>query len=317
MAKQMLPAFQKIDFDLRRLTRYPKLQVNHYGLEAKNPNYLRWCILMSAIESKRKEDLLEAGLLDARSNEEVHALKRQRIENRRNTIIRIGNDWARWCKMDGIERLMMWDWQGALMSFTQASKSNPEILSPEAVENLKKDLNWQMATEMGLESFEFLGNQGVYSMVFGLAGKLGGEALHKAGFNWWGMAAVDDIAIAAQEAQGFWGRSMKYWAGFADFTFGQINPFWNMATAQGTWKEIKEKYLQTFDEVLEEVVSPEISRKVLVGFFGMDQEYADFVAEALVETYSGVKESNKTLALHDALSLNVNTSKWQQLSVMH
>jgi hypothetical protein len=317
MAKQMLPAFQKIDFDLRRLSGYPKLQANHYGLEAKNPNYLRWCILMSAIESKRREDLLETGILAASSNQEVHTLKRQRIENRRNTIIRISNDWARWCKMDGIERLMMWDWQGALMSFTQASKSNPEIMAPDAVENLKKDLDWKMSTEMGLETFEFLGNQGVYSMVFGLTGKLGGEAMHKAGFNWWGMAAIDDIAIAAQESQGFWGRSMKFWCGFADFTFGQINPFWNMASAQGTWKEIKEKYLQTLDEVLEEVASPEISRKILVGFFGMDQEYADFIAEALVETYSGAKESNKTLALHDALRLNENKSKWQQLSVMH
>jgi hypothetical protein len=317
MAEQMLPAFQKISFDLERLSKFPKFQVTHYCLEAKNPNYLRWCIQMAAIDSKLNEDDLEAKLMNSRSNSEVHTLKRKRIENRRNTILRVSNDWARWCKMDGIERLMMWDWQGAMMSFTQASKTNPDILSPTAVDNLKKDLDWQMSTEMGLGTFEFLGNQGVFSMVFGLAGKLGGEALHKAGFNWWGVASVDDLAMAAQESQGFWGRTMKYWAGFADFTFGQINPFWNMATAQGTWKEVREKYLQTFDEVLEEVVSPEISRKVLVGFFGMDQEYADFVAEALVESYSGAKESNKTLALHDALNLKANSSKWQQLSVMH
>ncbi|MEA1878218.1 MAG: hypothetical protein U9N86_15345 [Bacteroidota bacterium] len=315
MAKQMLPALAKIDFDLKRLKWYPKLMVNHYCLEAKNPNYLRWCIQMKAIDSKLNEDLLEKNLLDARTSIRVHEIKRKRFENRSSTMKLMGTDWARWCKMDGIERLMMWDWQGAIMSFTQASKSNPEIIKPEAVENLKKDLDWQISTEMGLETFEFLGNQGFYSMVFGFAGKLGGEALHKAGFNWWGMGSIDDLALAAQEAQGFWGRSMKYWSGFADFTFGQINPFWNMATAQGTWKEVRTKYLQTLEEVMEEVASPEVS--YMLGYFGMDKEYADFIAEALVESYGGVKQTNKSLALHDALGLNSNKSKWQRLSVMH
>ncbi|HNX78441.1 MAG TPA: hypothetical protein PKJ24_01105, partial [Prolixibacteraceae bacterium] len=317
MASQMLPAFRKIGFDLVRLSWYPRLMTNHYSLRSKNPDYLRWTIAMTAIDAKEREDQLESALLKSETNSQAHELKRKRLENRRNAMVRIGKDWARWCKLDGIDRLMLWDWQGALMSFTQASASNPAIVSPEALNNLKKELEWQVATEMALESFEFLGNQGVYSMVFGLAGKLGGEALHKAGFNWWGLASVDDMAIAAQEAQGFWGRTMKYWAGFADFTFGQINPFWNMASASGSWKEIREKYLQTFEEISEEVISPEISRKILVGFFGMDQEYADFIAEALVESYGGVKATNQTIALQDALRLKNNGSKWQQLAVMH
>ena len=315
MARQLLPQFEKIDFDLRRIKWYPKLMDNHYALEAKNPNYKRWSIQIKALESKRREDLIELLLDNTSTHAERHSLKRKRHENRRVTMIQMGNDWARWCKMDGIERLMMWDWQGALMSFTQAAKTNPKVISPQAVENLKKELDWNISTEMGLESFEFLGNQGFYSVIFGFAGQAFGKALHKAGFNWWGLGSLDDVAMAAQETQGFWGRSMKYWAGFADFTFGQINPFWNIATAQGSLNEIRTKYLQSLEEIVEEVVAPELS--VLLGYFGMDKEYADFLAEALAESYGGARNTNQSLALQDALSLNTNKSKWEQLTVLH
>jgi len=201
------------------------------------------------------------------------------------------------------------------MRFYQAAKTNPEIVSPQTIEKLKKDLDWNTSIEMGLESFEFLGNQGFYSVIFGFTGQAFGKVMHKAGFNPWGLGALDDAVVAAQEVQGFWGRSMKYWSGFADFTLGQINPFWNMATAQGSLQEMTTKYLQCLEEIGEEVVAPEIS--VLIGYFGVDNEYADFLAEAICESFGGARTTNQSLALNDAASLKSNKSKWEQLTVLH
>jgi len=314
LMRGLLPRLQKIGFDLGLLAYLPKDAATHYALRCKNPDYLHWCIKMRLVAAKYREDLIEAALLDTWDDEEIHSLKRMRALNRLVPLYPLKHEWARWLQLQGADRLMMWDWGGAIACYEQAAQTDPQVQSPQGVERLREALDWQQTVEMGIDTFQSLGNQGMYAALFGVLGKWGGEALRAGGIDL-GMAAAEPAATEAAEAAGFFGRATKYWGGFADFVWGQINPFSQLLLVRPEWDKIAEAIKGASQAVAMDVATREISAKLLVGYFGMEKEYADFVASAIVQAGAGAVETRRQLALQDALRLQQNMSKWQRLQI--
>ncbi len=316
LIRGLLPRLQRLDFDLGLLTYFPNDRATHYALQCKNPDYLAWCIKMRTLATKYREDLIERALQDAWEPEEIHALKRMRMLNRLTPLYPLKHEWARWLQLQGVDRLMMWDWAGALACYDQAAETDPTVQSPQGVQRLREVLGWQEAKEMGLDAFQQLGNQGMHAALFGILGRWGGEALRAGGIDL-GMAAAEPGAIQAAESAGLLGRfgTAQYWGGFADFVWGQINPLAQLAGLQPEWDRIAAALKSTGQMAVETTLAGEISAKLLVGYFGMDKQYADFLANALVQVGSGAVRTRRELALEDAVRLNENTSRWQRLQV--
>jgi hypothetical protein len=316
MMREMLPQFRKLKFNLSLLTYEHELRAKHYALKIKNPAYLQWCIKMRALQASYVADQIEVELLDAWESQDIHELKRMRGMCALVQVHPTKRDWARYWQLDGADRLMVWDWQGAIVAFDQAAKTDPKVQSPEGVDRLREALGWKQATEIGVETFEYVGNQGIMSALSGMLGRWGGQLIAKyKGVDLKLAADAVKKLEAGSAAPGILGRfaTAKYWGGFGHYVWSRVNPFNELVSFRSDWDKCVKGILSTGREVLEEVVQGAGTQALV--YFGADKDWADFIAQTLVESASTAHEESQDLATFEALGLVQHVSKWKRLWV--
>jgi hypothetical protein len=292
--QSLLPWLQRAGFDPVRLaTLNPKMYEQYWELEPAHPDFLQWTLTRGRLAAQQNVDLLERSLGTAKA-EERPAL-REKIASNRMLVALDASERQAWLQqLQGLDKMMMWDYDGALECFYQASECNTNALPRANVERLRADLNWQRTVEVGMESFQQTGNLAVQAALFEFVGGKIGQGLGMPQAGAAGEAAA--AAAKAAEAEEFFLLRTLPASKFCDFVWKQFNPFSEFLNAwyeQASLAKVGKQSLGLGVSVGTQVAQNDLIKKgILKGWCGMDDQWADFLANAIVST-AQVKPGDK------------------------
>ncbi|HLP18415.1 MAG TPA: hypothetical protein VK470_19300, partial [Bacteroidota bacterium] len=281
-AKQMSDLqflFRKIDYkvDLETLLGllYPKIFQIHDELQKSNPDYIQFLMEYRRIAAQgRLEEILREHIARSQniSRESWEEMIRRNYRYVASTNAR---DVARVLQFQGLDRMVVWDFDGALESFYQANEADPRLITLPALEKLREDFAWEKTITAGTEFAVQLGNTGMHTAFFAWLGNSFGE--------FFGVAPAPSLLQAYRAGEL---SAAQFASGFADFCWMQVNPFAGITKAialQQEWEEIAKAVSESRWLVEQGVLTQDILGSALL-WLGADREYADFVANVLVNS---------------------------------
>ena len=281
-------ALQKVNFDLVALhNALPRAYANYLELENDNPDFLQWTLTHQRLAAQARLDVIEQELGNVFDPDQRLVLQQMAARNRSMIMFEALDKQARIYQLQGTDKLMVWDYDGALECFYQAAEWNPKIQPLDRVEALRKALAWQKTVESGMDVAAQVGNMGVQAALFEFLGQSVGQALEVPGAE----AAIGATPLSV--------------SGFAEFVWKQFNPFADLVKAgivEQELKKIGEATAGLATVVGTQIVQVDIVKKgILHGYFGVDDQWADFLSNALVTT-SQVKLAKGNSVMAEAAS---------------
>ncbi len=292
-------ALDKVNFNPLVLQRkLPKIYAFYLELEEDNPDFLQWTLTRERLAAQRRLDGIDQKLATTFEPDSRLELQQMAARNRSLIMIQAADKQAHMYQLQGADKMMVWDYDGGLECFYQAAEWNPKIQPLERVEALRKDLAWQKSIEAGMEVATQTGNMGVQAALFEFLGQSIGAIIRPAG----GTTATVSTAAAEDTAAGtsIWTRKIPG-GGFAEFVWKQFNPFADFIKAgavEREWDKIATATAGLGTNVATQIVQQDVLKKgILHGYFGVEDSWADFLANALVSTSQvKLKSGNSVLA---------------------
>jgi hypothetical protein len=279
-------ALAKVDFNPLALQRkLPKVYAFYLELEEDNADFLQWTLTRERLAAQQRLDKIDAELAKTFEPDRRLALQQMAARNRSLVMAQAGEKQAHVYQLQGADKMMVWDYDGGLECFYQAAEWNPKIQPRERVEALRQDLNWQKSIEAGMEVAAQVGNMGIQAAMFEFLGQSIGRIINVPGAPAaaTGTAAAEDVAAQAS----IWTRPIPG-GGFAEFVWKQFNPFADFIKAgavEREWEAMGKASAGLAVNISTQVVQQDVIKKgILHGYFGVDEQWADFLANALVTT---------------------------------
>ncbi|MBI3877240.1 MAG: hypothetical protein HY300_15000, partial [Verrucomicrobia bacterium] len=269
-------------------------------------DFLQWTLTRSRLDAQRNVDLIEFAMAFAPA-ETRGDLQRRITFNRTLVALETADQQSRLMQLQGLDKMMMWDYDGALECFYQASECNTNALPRAKVEELRKALNWQRTIETGMETFQQTGNLAVQAALFEfVGGRIGKQLGVKPGEAGPPPPMPEDFLLQPM-------RGSK----FLDFAWKQVNPFSEFLHGfytEEAAKNVAKESLALGINVGAQVVQQDIIKTgLLKGWCGMDDQWADFLANALVSV-AQVKPDGKTTLFWELcvrLKSAANDLRWE------
>ncbi|MEY2499314.1 MAG: hypothetical protein QOD12_2870, partial [Verrucomicrobiota bacterium] len=279
-------ALEKVNFNPLGLQRkLPKVYAFYLELEEDNADFLQWTLTRERLAAQQRLDKIEEELGKTFEPDRRLALQQMAARNRSLVMVQAADKQAHVYQLQGADKMMVWDYDGGLECFYQAAEWNPKIQPRERVEALRQDLNWQKSIEAGMEVAAQVGNMGIQAAMFEFLGRSIGKIINVPGAPTAtaGTAAAEDIAAQAS----IWTRPIPG-GGFAEFVWKQFNPFADFVKAgavEREWEALGKASTGLAVNVSTQVVQQDVIKKgILHGYFGVEEQWADFLANALVTT---------------------------------
>lgn len=313
----LLPWLQRAKFNPTKLAQLsPRMFALYQELGPANPDFLQWTLTRQRLAAQQNVDLLERELVTA-APEDRPELRQKIAANRALVALEASERQAWLLQLQGLDKMMMWDYDAALECFYQASECNTNALPRANVERLRADLNWQRTIEVGMESFQQTGNLAVQAALFEFVGGAIGEGL---GMTRGGAAATTtEAAIKAGAEEEFILLRALPASKFCDFVWKQFNPFAEFLNAWYEQASLVKVGQQTFAlgvNVGTQVVQNDLMKKaVLKGWCGLDDQWADFLANAIVSTVQVKPGGKHTLFWELCLRVKAADAKFHWMLV--
>jgi hypothetical protein len=293
-------ALERVNFNPLVLQRkLPKVYAFYLALEEDNADFLQWTLTRERLAAQQRLDRIEEQLGKTFEPDRRLELEQMAARNRSLLLIEAADKQAHMYQLQGADKMMVWDYDGALECFYQAAEWNPKIQPLERVEALRKELSWQKTIEAGMEVATQTGNMGVQAALFEFLGQSIGTIIRPAGTTTAtaSTAAARDLGANAS----VWTRPIPGGA-FAEFVWKQFNPFADFIKAgvvEREWGKAAAATAGLATNVVTQVVQQDVLKKgILHGYFGVDEAWADFLANAIVST-SQVKLASGNSVLTD------------------
>ncbi|MDI6730998.1 MAG: hypothetical protein QME05_00265 [Candidatus Margulisbacteria bacterium] len=282
----LLPLFKKINFDLDiGITKYPTINQTHAALCQNNPDYMKFMQSYRMLWSREREIELFAAMSTAEtsSEREEYEFKLDLLKNitQREAI----PDFIRILKQQLSDKIAASDFDGALILARQIE----DVATVEAkglTKWLSQDFAWEQAKEVGINTAVSIGNQGLYAAFFA---------------RYLSPAAVRNQPVSFSNIK----KVFSTWKGFGgmlEFTWGQVNPFANLMKTMEP-KEMAVALAKTTLTGLEQVTQEQIKQSIFIGYFGLDEKYADFLANVVINFEQMQREDPTSLTSRTARNL--------------
>lgn len=271
--------FRKIDYqpDIESLLGfiYPKTFQIHNDLLQSNPDYLQFLMEYRRIAAQdRLEAILREYITKSLPMERDYWEEMIR-KNFRYVAAQNARDVASVLQFQGLDRMVVWDFDGALESFYQAYEIDPKRFTFAKLEELRQDFAWQKTITAGTETAVQLGNVGMHTALFAWLGNSFGE--------FFGVPPAPSLLQTYQAGEL---TAAQFVSGFADFCWMQVNPFAGLSKAiifQQQWDDIAKALGESKWLVEQSVLAQDIVGGAFL-WLGADKEYADLIGNALVNS---------------------------------
>ena len=276
----LLPSLRQAGFDpVRMAMTNPRKFADYLTLAKANPDFLQWTLTRARLDAQRNVELLEFALAVA-PPEARASLERKITFNRALVALETSDQQAWLMQLQGLDRMMVWDYDGALECFYQASECNSNAFPRANYEQLRAALNWQRTVETGMETFQQTGNLALQAALFEFVGGRIGQGLGMPA----GGAAPE--AVAAAEEGSILLRPM-YGSKFLDFAWKQFNPFSDFLHSfyeeEASLAKVGQQSFGLAKNVGVQMVQNDlIKTSLLKGWCGLDDQWADFLANAIM-----------------------------------
>ena len=271
--------FRKINYqtDIETLlgSIYPKTFQIHSDLVQSNPDYLQFLMEYRRIAAQGRIESILRGYIEKSLPMEREYWEELVKKNYRYVAAMNAREVARVLQFQGLDRMVVWDFDGALESFYQAYEINPALITYAKLEELRQDFAWQKTINAGTETAVQLGNVGVHTAFFAWLGNRFGEFM--------GVAPAPSLLQAVQAGEL---SAAQFASGFADFCWMQVNPFASLSKAlvlQQQWDDIAKALSETKWMAEQSVLAQDIVGSAFL-WLGADKEYADLIGNALVNS---------------------------------
>ncbi|NCO36297.1 MAG: hypothetical protein AUJ92_09205 [Armatimonadetes bacterium CG2_30_59_28] len=277
----LLPPLRSLGWDAPLLEkRGPKFFKTYCDLWRNNPYLLQWDLQRDRLLRKEMLAQINYRLRQAWENfEDAQVDEYTDLKRRNENYLAQAHHWetARVLQLQGNDRLMVWDYDGAIECFTQASEIDERVQPRAAVEELREKLVTRKIEEARLDLVVSISNSIFMSRVYE---GLGQRAL--SGLLSVGLVRRAPMRGGAPPIKGFTG----YVSCFADKVWGAVNPFKDVVKAIAVDRNMKEiqKALTTLDAQLQQELYVQVTRAAMMNWLDVKWEYAEFIANALVNT---------------------------------
>ena len=277
----LLLPFQKARWDPEELrARSPSGYATYLALRQNNPSFLQWDLARDELTCQDRLEQIERRMRVAweeHEDESFAALARQKSLNQYDAAAHV-EEMARMLQLQGCDRLMVWDYDGSLECFHQASEISEKVQPRAKVEALRDELSLRKTKEARLEVIFSLGDVVFMSRVYaGIA----------RGF--WSRAQRAGLVSSAPKYQppppvrSFLSRPIPYVSAIGDAVWGGINPFKDILSAAAVereWAAIASATAGAGVNVGQNVAA-EVVRTVALEAVPVRPEVADFLGYAL------------------------------------
>ena len=295
----VLEALRRARFDPLKLRRdQPKSYVAYVTLRKTDPDFLQWTLVRERLAGQARAERIATAMGRANSDREQQKLVRMLQLSRHWVTQQIGNGQARVYQLQGVERLMVWDYDGALACFYQAAELDPkgELIKLAGIEELRKAISWQKTVESGIALAAQIGNAGVHTALFEAAAAKIAARLP--------ISKVAKTETALPE--GFFYKSLPF-PKFTRFLAEQVNPFSAVvkaATLEAEWSAVGKALLGMGQSMGVLTLQQKVIQKgILEGIMGVDAQWADFLANAIVSTLQAETDGQNKLIVELAKHL--------------
>ncbi|MEK8022765.1 MAG: hypothetical protein AAB229_03055 [Candidatus Hydrogenedentota bacterium] len=260
------PRLLKIHWDLDYLQKHlPQNYQLHDVLAERNPDYMAFLERHRAIRTTQHEEMLHAEIAKVEDPSERQQLAFKIALLHRVSSIQAKSNLPKILKQQLLDRVAVLDFDGAV-----ATARELENVEPEAAKGLSawlaNDLSYEHAKEIGINTWVSLGNGGLYTAFF---------------TRYISPAAVRNAPVSLANVRAIF-SSWNGFNGFLQFAWGRINPFSSLTKGELTPEKLRTASTQILRAAAEQVEQESIQKGILMGYFGVDEKYADFLANALV-----------------------------------
>ncbi|MBE3134924.1 MAG: hypothetical protein IMZ55_15770, partial [Acidobacteria bacterium] len=260
------PRLLKMHWDLEYLERtLPENAKLHASLADRNPDYMAFLEKHRTIWLRKQQEVLYA---EAAREEDPD--ERERLRHKAGVLQALAPQDAQVSmppilKQQLLDRVAVLDYEGAVSVAREL-----ETFDPEGAKGLSawlaNDLSWEYAKDVGMSTWVSLGNGGLYTAFFA---------------RYFSPAAVRNAPVSLSNAKAIF-ASWDGFAGFLNFTWGRVNQFSPLTSGELTPVKLLAATATLTRMALETVEQDAIKKALLVGQFGMNDAYADFLAQALL-----------------------------------
>lgn len=291
-------SLRRVEFDPSALRDdVPMAYTTYLELADDHPEFLQWTMVRDRLQSRARKDRIQRAMERADSPVLRGRYERQLALNGAWLRLRSAGVQPRLFQLQGIEKLMVWDYDGALEAFYQAAELDPkgEVQPRAPVEALREELNWQKTVDAGLDAFVSLGNMG----------------FHAAMFEYVGMVAARSFPLVSLPHARLFQRLT--FDDFAEFAWTKLNPLHDLTKAALVQQEkvtiqqaVQGAVANLGQGVVFEVVQKDlIAKGIAEGYLGVDAKWADFLASAVMGVAQSQQASGRTLFGEVATALGV------------
>lgn len=260
------PRLNMLHWDLDFLQKnLPRNYRVHYVLARKNADYMAFLERHRLIMTRKQEEALHAALAKEEDSEE-----RRRLAFKIALLQRLAPQDAQSAmplilKQQLLDHVAVLDFDGAVAVARELEAADPQGAAGLSTW-LANDLAWEHAKEVGINEWVSLGNGGLYTAFF---------------TRYFSPAAVRNAPVSLSNIRAVF-ASWNGFSGFLQFAWGRVNPFSSLTKGELTPAKLAEVSFQITKAAAEQVEQEAIAKSVLSGYFGVDEKYADFLANTLI-----------------------------------
>ena len=297
----LLPAVRRVNWEPFRLRDVAPRSFAHYlDLTQNNPHMREWDltrehIIMQSVfeELDRKLKLAWDNIDKAGAGEQMARISDLQKLNEHYAVFERPAKIARVLQLQGCDRLMVWDYDGALECFYQASENSERVQPRANVEALREELVIRKTKEARLD------------VIFSLADSIFMSRLYQ-GMGQWTYKGARRIGLVSERVRkpplpeaprGFWTKPLPYVSWIGDQVWGGINPFKDQFSAVAVEREMAALGRATVGmrNIVAQDIATQVIRATSMQWLGVKQEYADFLANAIVNSATVHEDSPDSL----------------------
>lgn len=295
--QNLLPWLQRVGWEPLKLREVaPKTYGFYLWLRQNNPYMLEWELTRDHLLTNQRLDQIERLIklaADEIDREQVATLNEFKQRNLHQLGARRPAEMARLHQLQACDRLMLWDYDGALESFYQAAEIS-EVLAREErvaavregrppkrveiqpranVEWLRTQLNVKKTQEARLDVVVALADSVFWQRMYQGMGELAFKHAHR-------------IGLVRHRLPKTSPKKPPLISAWADAIWNAVNPFSTVIAAVGVereWAAIG-KAIVGIGSVASQDLATQVTKATILEWLPVKQEYADFLANAIVNT---------------------------------
>ncbi len=295
-------------------SRAPGNYALYLSLRQNNPHALEWDLTRDHLATRARLEHLERLLFLASENndrDQIADLQQFRQRNLHYLGAQRPESMARCLQLQACDRLMTWDYDGALELFYQASEISEKVQPRAKVEALREELTVRKTREARLEVIFSLGDSIFMQRLYQGIGDVTALGLHRAG-----LLRRRPISPAPEAPKGFLSKPIPYMA-WADVVWGVVNPFKDLVGAVAVERELAAvaKAGAGIGSAVTQEIATQVTKTAAMDWFNVKQEYADFLANALVNTATAQQPGGDALIVELAKGLRAASERYTSASL--